>query len=50
MGIKQYPDFAQEFIEEVVQDKDEREVHIEDVGMFNNRWEEHLRILEKVLM
>jgi hypothetical protein len=47
-GIKQSPDFAQEIIEEVLQELD-IEAYIDDVGCFDNDWESHLRSLDKIV-
>jgi uncharacterized protein (DUF111 family) len=50
MGIKQSPCFAQQDImEEVVHGMDECEVHIDDVGTFNNDWVSHLNGLDQML-
>jgi hypothetical protein len=49
MGIKQSPDFAQEIMEDTLRDIEESEVYIDDIGIFNNSWEEHLSSLARVL-
>jgi hypothetical protein len=40
---------AQEIIEDLFRDVDEVDCYIDDVGCFNNSWEEHLESLSKVL-
>jgi hypothetical protein len=49
MGIKQSPDFAQEIMEDTPRDLEESEVYIDDIGIFNNSWEEQLSSLARVL-
>jgi hypothetical protein len=49
MGIKQSPDFAQEIMEDTLRDIEESEVYIDDIGVFNNSWEQHLSSLARVL-
>jgi hypothetical protein len=48
-GIEQSLDFIQEIIEEVSCGLDACEVYIDDIGTFNNSWEEHLHSLDQVL-
>jgi hypothetical protein len=47
--MKQYPDFAQEIIEEVLCGLDEYEVYMDDVRTFNNDLASHLHSLDQVL-
>jgi hypothetical protein len=49
MGIKQSPDIAQQFMEDLFRSFDDVEVYIDDIGIFSNSWEEHIASLEKVL-
>jgi hypothetical protein len=49
MRISQAPDIAQEITEDLFRDLDETDVCIDDVGCFNDTWEDHLISLEKVL-
>jgi RNase H-like domain found in reverse transcriptase/Reverse transcriptase (RNA-dependent DNA polymerase) len=50
MGIKQSPDIAQQIMEDVFRQQcDEVDVYIDDIGIFSNDWDLHLRSLDKVL-
>ena len=49
MGIKQSPDVAQEIMEDLFRDMEEVDVYIDDVGIFSNTWEDHIRNLQRVL-
>lgn len=49
MGLKCSPDIAQGVMEDVLRDIEETDVYIDDVGAFNDSWEEHLVTLERVL-
>ena len=48
MGLKPAPDIAQATIEEILRDIDV-DVYIDDVGIFSNSWENHLKVLDRVL-
>ena len=43
MGLKCSPDFSQEVMEDVLRDIEEADVYIDDVGVFSNNWEDHLK-------
>ena len=49
MGVKQSPDVSQEIMEDILRVIEEVEVYIDDVGCFNDSWQQHLRTLERVL-
>ena len=49
MGILQSPDIAQEVMEDLFCALEETVIYIDDIGCFNNSWDEHLSSLEKVL-
>ena len=49
MGLKCSPDIAQSVMDEVLRDLEELDVYIDDVGVFSNSWEDHLRVLRVVL-
>ena len=49
MGLKCSPDFAQEVMENLFRDISETEVYIDDIGVFTNSWEEHMKVLRIVL-
>ena len=49
MGIAPAPDIAQELIEKVLEGLDGIEVYIDDVAVFSNSWEDHIKMLQTVL-
>ena len=49
IGINQSPDIAQEIMEDHFRQLDEVDVYIDDVGVYNDSWEQHLSSLTKVL-
>ena len=49
MGVSQSPDIAQEVMEDLFWSLSETDVYIDDVGVFNDSWEQHLQSLDKVL-
>ena len=49
MGVSQSPDIAQEVMEDLFRSLEETDVYIDDVGVFNDDWQSHLRSLDKVL-
>ena len=49
MGLKCSPDFSQEVMENIFRDISETEVYIDDIGVFTNSWEEHMKVLCIVL-
>lgn len=42
MGVSQSSDIAQEIMETVFHELNEVGIYIDNVGIFNNSWEEHL--------
>ena len=49
MGLNPAPDIAQSFIEDIVSGLDV-EVYIDDIGIFSNNYEEHVQLIEQVLL
>ena len=49
MGVNQSPDIAQEIMEDLFCPLDEVDVYIDNVGVYNNSWNDHLHSLHKVL-
>jgi hypothetical protein len=49
MGLKCYPDFAQEVMENIFREVEDAEADIDDIGAFSNSWEEHMALLSKIL-
>ena len=49
MGLKCSPDSAQEVMENIFRDISKTEVYIDDIGVFTNNWEEHMKVLRIVL-
>jgi transposase InsO family protein len=49
MGCNQSPDYAQEIMESIFNDLEYTEVYIDDVGIFDKEWKQHLHHLEIVL-
>ena len=49
MGVKQSPDVAQAHMENLFRDLAEVDVYIDDIGIFSNSWEDHLKSIQKVL-
>ena len=48
MGLKPAPDMAQATIEKILPGLDV-DTYINDVGIFSNSWEDHLKVLDLVL-
>ena len=49
MGIKQSPDVAQAFMEDLLHEVSEADVYMDDIGIFSNSWEAHLASIDRVL-
>jgi len=49
MGVCQAPDISQEIMEDTLQDIEEADAYLDDVGIFNDDWQSHLKSLETVL-
>ena len=49
MGVNQAPDISQEVMDKVLQDIDDVEKYLDDVGCFSDDWTKHLALLETVL-
>ena len=49
MGVNQAPDISQEIMEDTLQDIEEADAYLDDVGIFNDDWQSHLKSLETVL-
>ena len=49
MGLKCSPDFAQEVMENVLNDIEDCDVYIDDIGAFSKTWESHLNLLDNII-
>ena len=49
MGCKQSPDIAQSIMESILNDLEETEVYMDDIGIFSNNWDDHIKSINKVL-
>jgi Retroviral aspartyl protease./Reverse transcriptase (RNA-dependent DNA polymerase). len=49
MGICLSTDIAQEIMEKVLQDIDNVEIYLGDIGIFNDNWESHMKTIQLVL-
>ncbi len=49
MGLKCYPDFAQEVMENIFRDITDAEVYIDDIGAFSHSRDDHLKQLRTIL-
>ena len=50
LGIAQSPDFCQETMEHTLQGIMDADVYINDIGCFGKSWEQHLQVLEQVMI
>ena len=50
LGISQSPDFCQETMEHILQGIMDADVYIDDIGCFGESWEQHLQVLEQVVI
>jgi hypothetical protein len=50
MGVTPAPDIAQEIMDELFHHLEECDVYINDVGVFSDNYDEHLKSLDKTLM
>jgi hypothetical protein len=48
VGMKKSPDFAQEIVEDIFRDVEQRDWYIDDIDCFDSSWESHLLTLERV--
>ena len=49
MGVSQSPDIAQEVMEDLFRVLEQTDVYIDDIGVFDNSWQDHLHSLDQVL-
>ena len=49
MGLKCSPDFAQEVMENIMQDIEGTDMYIDDVGAISKCWEHHIDVLDQIL-
>jgi hypothetical protein len=49
MRLKCSPDFAQKVMVNILQEVEDAEVYIDDIGAFSNSWEEHMALISKIL-
>jgi len=48
MGLRNSPAFAQSIIEDTLRDIEECDVYIDDVGVWSNDWESHVKVLSRL--
>ncbi len=49
MGLKCFPDFAQEVMKNIFCDITDAEVYIDDIGAISHSWDDHLKLLRIIL-
>jgi Reverse transcriptase (RNA-dependent DNA polymerase)/RNase H-like domain found in reverse transcriptase len=49
MGISCAPDISQEIMETVMKGIDDADVFLDDIGAFSDTWEDHLKLLTRIL-
>jgi hypothetical protein len=49
MGLKCSPDYAQEVIKNIIQDVENAEVYIDNIGAFYQSWDDHIALLHTIL-
>ena len=49
IGLKCFPDFSQETMENIFHDVKDSEVYINNIGAFSNTWEQHIKLLQVIL-
>ena len=49
MGLKCSPDIAQQVMENIMNDLEDAEVYIDDVGAFSKTWEKHMELLDRIM-
>ncbi len=50
MGLKCSPDIAQAAMENVLSDIEDADVYIDDVGVFSNDWDHHVKLIATILL
>jgi hypothetical protein len=48
-GLKCFPDYAQEVMENISQDVEDAEVCIDDIGAFSQSWDDHIALLRTIV-
>jgi hypothetical protein len=49
MGLKFSPDYAQEVMENILQDDEDAEVYINNISAFSHSWDDHIALLCTIL-
>eukprot|EP00957_Ditylum_brightwellii_P073776 5606482-Ditylum_brightwellii.AAC.1 len=49
MGLKCSPDFAQAVTENVLCSIEDADVYIDNIGVFSDNWESHIKLIDEIL-